>query len=183
MIRQKLLAFLRGYIVFKNIKWNGFEITLLHNKESFKNIIGLIPYFWDDDVNFTLVVRAITRDAKLTAEDWNFKWRLLDLDGNRIKEGNDNVLTITQTKWMRRIRRGGYWTSGKSRAIVLGNLNSNKNYVLKLKITNGSNESIDETVATFSIKDKTDYYMQIFLILFSIFMTLFFSFLAKGCGL
>lgn len=47
MIRQKLLAFLRGYIVFKNIKWNGFEITLLHNKESFKNIIGLIPYFWE----------------------------------------------------------------------------------------------------------------------------------------
>lgn len=175
------LAYLRGFMVkFKLLNWNGYEIRLLHDKDNIRRMINLIPYFWDDEIHFTLALRQQS-NMKYSEDVWEYKWRLLDLDGNRIKDKKETI-NITKAKFMRRVF-GGYWTAGKRRAIVLGNLSPNKNYILKVLFTNGMGESIDETMATFSIKDRTDIYMQIFLILFSIFAALFFSVVLKGCGL
>ena len=165
---------------FRLLKWSGYEIKLLHDKDNIRRLINMIPYFWDDEVHYTLVMRP-QRNTKYHEDVWNIKWRLLDLDGNRLKEGKD-TLNITNIKWMRRYF-GGYWKSGKRRAIVLGNLNPHKNYILKIIFTNGMGESVDETMATFSIKDRGDFYAQIFLIIFSIVAALIFSALGRGCGL
>ncbi len=165
---------------FKLLKWNDYEIRLLHDKSNIRRMINLIPYFWDDEVHFTLALRQ-KRDVKYPEDIWVYKWRLLDLDGNIIKDKRETI-NIINTQWMRRMF-GDYWTSGKKRAIVLGNLSPHKNYILKVTFTNGMGESIDETMATFSIKDRGDFYSQIFLIIFSIVAALTFSALARGCGL
>ncbi|MDP2919399.1 MAG: hypothetical protein Q8O43_04180 [Dehalococcoidia bacterium] len=175
------LAYVRGLMVkFKPLKWNDYLICLLHDKDNIRRTIGLIPYFWDDDIHFTLALRPI-RNVEHHDDIWSIKWRLLDLDGNRLKEGKDTV-NITNAKWMRRYF-GGPWTSGKRRAIVLGNLSPNRNYILKVVLTNGIGNSVEEAMATFSTKDRGDFYSQIFLILFSIVAALIFSALAKWCGL
>ncbi len=176
-----VLACLWGYMTkFKTLHWNDYEIRLLHHKDGVRRVINLIPYFWDDEVHYTLAIRQL-KNAKRPQDVWEYKWRLLDLDGNRIKDGRD-IIDIIPTKWMRRYF-GGYWTSGKSRAIVLGNLSPNRYYILKINFTNEMGESIEQIMATFSTKDRADFYMQIFLILFSIFAALFFSVWLKGCGL
>lgn len=176
------LAYLGGYMTkFKTLRWNGYVVSLLHHKNNIRRMFSLIPYFWDDEVHYTLAIRQ-PKSAERSHDVWEYKWRLLDLDGNRIKEGRDKI-DITSAKGMRKYLVMDYWTLGKSRAIVLGNLSPNKHYILKVKFTNEMGESIDEVMATFSTKDRADFYMQIFLILFSIVAALCFSVLLRGCGL
>ena len=48
-----------GYMTkFKLIHWDGHEIKLFHHKENIRSTINLIPYFWDDEVFYTLAVRS-----------------------------------------------------------------------------------------------------------------------------
>jgi len=164
---------------FKLLKWNGYEISLLHDKDNIRRHINMIPCFWDDDVHYTFAVRE-TKNVKYHEDVWDIKWRLLDLDGECLKEDRDTV-NISKAKWMRRYF-GGYWTSGKRRAIVLGNLRPHKNYIVEVTITNKMGESIGEKMATFSIGDRSEFYSQIFLIIFSVVVALIFSALARGCG-
>ena len=164
---------------FNTLHWNDYDIRLLHPKGNIRKILNLIPYFWDDEVNFTLAVRQ-PRNIRSLPDLWEYQWSLFDLDGKLINEGAKKI-SIIRTKWLRRYLVD-YWTSGKDRAIVLGNLSPYKYYMLKVQFTNEKGESIDGQMATFSIKDRTDFYTQIFLILFSIVAALFFALLLKGCG-
>ena len=41
---------------FKTLHWNGYEIRLFHYKNNIRRLINLIPYFWDDEVFYTLAV-------------------------------------------------------------------------------------------------------------------------------
>lgn len=176
-----ILAYVRGFMTkFKTLYWNGYEIRLLHYKNNIRSMINLIPYFWDDEVFYTLVIRP-SKKVRHINDIWKYQWRLIDLEGNLIKHGTDEV-DVINTKWMRRYFK--YWTSGKTRAIVLGNLSPNRNYILNVRFINGNGESSEETVmATLSTKDRADFYMQIFLIIFSIVAALFFATWSRGCGL
>ena len=176
-----ILAYIGSFMTkFNKLYWNGYEIRLLHPKENIRRLINWIPYFWDDEIAYTLVIGVPKKTGQID-DVWIYKWRLLDLEGNRLNQGT-NTIDVTNTKWMRRYF--GHWTSGKQQAVILGNLSPNKNYIVKMEITNGNGEkSGDTTMATFSTKDRSGFYMQIFLIIFSIVTALYFSMATKGCGI
>ncbi len=176
-----ILAYFGGLMTnFKTLEWSSYKIRLFHDKDNIRSLIGIIPYFWDDNVHYTLALRPIGK-TRVQEEVWTYEWSLSDLDGIYIKGHRDN-LVIKKTSLMRKLF-GGYWKYGKRRAVVLGNLSPNKNYILKVKFDNGMSSSVVDTIATFSTKDRTGFYMQIFLILFSIVAALFFAMWSKGCGL
>ena len=145
---------------------------------------SLLPYFWDSEITFDIGIKLPKRFGVIN-DEWNYHWELRDLDGNIIKQGNDTkqgdgAIKITNIGFRRKLT---YYSSGKGRAIVLGTLHPHKEYMLYVDFTTKNNLKTDTyLMASFTVDDRSSYQMQLFLILFTIFMTILVGILAKSCG-
>lgn len=164
---------------FHPIKYAGKLFKLAHPQRDIRNTIPMVPYFWDSEVSFDLLVNISSGERRID-EFWDYEQELCDLDDKPLRPAVKEKIHICNIGIRRKLR---YWSSGKLLAIKLGYLLPNKHYRLYITLTNSVDGRRKYLAATFTIKDRDEYYMQIFLILFSIAMALFFSFLAKGCGL
>ena len=187
MFRLIIRACFGGKVNFKTVKRNGYEAQLYHDNNNFRSwlITSWIPYFWDSDISFDLLIKT-PNDFRQNTESWNYYWELRDLDGEIIaqnkkdKKGHGSTLLTNKgfRKWF-----GGYWNVKKGRAIVLGNLHPHKEYILYVDFNSDCNGKTGECImATFSIEDRTTWQNGLFLILFTIFMTILVGLVARACG-
>ncbi|MDD4875855.1 MAG: hypothetical protein PHQ86_01805 [Dehalococcoidales bacterium] len=187
MFRQILTTCLGRRMKLYTRKWNKYSIKLFHDRDDLRSFPGMgwIPYFWDSDITFEIGI-LIPDNLKNVKDVWRYHWELRDLDGNIISKGNENKqgngeIEVTNSGFRKKL---ALWNSGKRRAMALGNLHPHKEYMLYVNFTSGDyTKSETYLMASFEIEDRGSYQMQIFLILFTIFMTLFFSILARGCGI
>jgi len=165
--------------------FDGHEVRLFHDANNLRvyPIISWIPYFWDSDIALDMAIK-IPRFGKY-GDSWNYHWELRDLDNKMIYQGNfpkegDDIVTVTNKGFRRKLV---YWNSGKKRAIVLGNVHPHREYMLYIKFKTATIESDNMLMACFSVDDRDTWQMQaflgMFLVIFTIFMTIFF----KGCEL
>jgi hypothetical protein len=184
MVRQILSCF-GGKMNFYNKKWDGYEIQFGHNENDvrFFPLVSLIPYFWDNEIVFDLGVN--TPKGQKIDEVWKYSWELRDLDEKVIKQGDnvkqgDSDIHITNKGFRRKLKR---WNSGKTRAIVLGTLYPHKEYKLYVNFQNSKGLTSGLILmATLTVEDRTSYEMQLFLVMFAVFMSLIIGFVARSCG-
>lgn len=166
---------------FHSMKYDTKLFKLSHYHKDIREVLmlGIIPYFWDSEVSFDLLVNIPPRGKNID-QYWDYEWELCDLEDKPIKPAIKDKVHVCNKGIRRKYRQ---WSSGKELAVKLGYLLPNKHYKLYVKLTNPIDGKDKKYLgATFTIKDRDEYYMQIFLILFSITMTLFFGFLMRGCG-
>jgi hypothetical protein len=186
MIKVIFQTCLGRKVKFYSNHWNGYEIEAGHEYQTIRFYFPFnwLPYFWDNDIAFDIGVR-IPKLMRANSDKWSYHWELRDLDGQVVKQADkskqgDGDIDISAKGFRRKLR---YWNSGKGRAFVLGNLHPHKEYVLYAKFTNGANEKTEFLkIAAFTVEDRGSIYTQLFLILITIALTLYFSVLAKSCG-
>ena len=141
----------------KKIRWNDYKIQIQPAQRDKRSLlfINLLPFFWDGEIRFDLV---ITPRSKMPDDTWTYKWELRDLDNTVIKKGQDTIEISHMTllkDWVR-----------KELAISLGYLHPNKHYNLFITFTNGLGLQSDRLpMAAFTVKDRDEYYMQLLILL------------------
>ena len=163
--------------------WNNNELKLSHSVRNSRRIFPLqiIPLFWDSEIVFELNIR--NKGKQVIGDTWTYHWELCSVyEPDKIIKSDKRTVTIPDKGIAKFIRNWGSWLGIGH--IPLGYLIPNRNYSLYVNVTNKLGSKSDKLlVASFTIKDRDEVYMQIFLIIFSIVATLIFSALAKGCGL
>ena len=161
----------------KRTRWGDCIIQVQPPDNSLRSwlIINLLPYFWDSEISFDLVV-SVPKKRRRHSEFWKYEWSLTDLDNHVLKNGKD-VIELSRTTiakdWVR-----------KQRAIYIGNLHPNKEYKLSITFTDEQGgQSNPLQPATFTVKDRDEIYMQIFVALVVIFMGIIIGVISKGCSL
>jgi len=175
-----LTAFVGSKVKFNRRKWDNFQIKLEHSAENVRCLpcLGWIPYFWDTEIVFDMGI-SIPKEIKDIDEKWDYTWELRDLGENLLKNGKGEIV-ITKKGIRRKLQ---YWNTYKKRAIVLGNLHPHKEYLLYVKYSAQNKQSENLCLATLTVEDRTRIQFDIFIILFTVIMTLIMTALAKGCGL
>ena len=144
----------------KTLSWSDYEISLKTPQNDKRSLlcINILPYFWDSEIRFSLKVipRIKTHDDVLT-----YVWELKDLDNIVIKKGQDIIELLHMTRLKDFVR--------KELAISLGYLHPNKHYNLFVTFTNNLGlQSAPLLMASFTVKDRDEYYMQLFILLLAI---------------
>ena len=174
-----LPAVLRKPMKFHSKTWDKYQIKIDHNADNIRRLplCGWIPYFWDTEAVFDMGIGA-SAATKGDGELWRYTWELRDLDNNVVKQDSGEIRTA-----FKGIRgKLAYWNYTK-RAIVLGNLRPHREYLLYVKFITDIKQSDELLLASFTIEDRGQRQMEAFFIIFSIFVALLFTALAKGCGL
>ena len=129
-----------------------------------RRYIPLLPYFWDSDIVFDLIHTPPENSPDIEAE-WQYHWELTDLDSNVAKKGQGEFPLLDKGV----TRRLSSWGLGKERAISLGHLIPYRHYVLKVAFINKLGERSDTyDAATFTVKDRDDFHMEVLILLIGI---------------
>ena len=158
-----------GIVMLSKWKWNDYTLRLFNPEKNIRYLVEWIPYFWDNEVAFDLYVQ-IPKYKRHIEEDWAYHWELRDLDDQIVKQGiqtkqGDGEFRVSNQGIRRKLAT---WNSGKTRAIVLGNLHPNRQYRIFLKVTSPSEESREMQMASFTIKDRDELYMQLLILVFAL---------------
>jgi hypothetical protein len=153
---------IKGVIIahLKTIKWGNYKLQLQPPPTDKRSaiIINLLPYFWDSEIKFDLVITL--KNKKLNPDTITYEWELIDIDGAVLKKDSGAVpishLTIFKD-WVR-----------KDLAISLGYLHPNKHYKLFMKFTDVYGNNTRELMGAFTIKDRDEYYMQLLILIVGI---------------
>jgi len=159
----------------KSVQWNGYAIHISAERRDIPRwlpFIGpIVPYFWDTDINLDMVVyppKSIERTAETTLQ---YKWELHDSD-DKVVRGDEDSYSLKPSFGKRKLR-----------AIRIGHLKPQQCYRLSIILTDiygATSEPLE--IATFTIKDRDELYMQMFITIFAIIMALIFGFLFRGCS-
>jgi hypothetical protein len=187
MFRQILRFCPWRKVKFESVIWNGYFIRLFHDKNDIRSkfICGLIPYFWDSDITFEMKINPY-KSKKPQNEEWRYQWELQDLDGNIITQGDNKKcgssgISIKNSSLLEKVAD---WRADKERAIDLGGLHPHKQYRLYVQFfADNILPSNKYLMASFDVDSRGNYQMQLFLILFTIFMSGLFALLAKACDI
>lgn len=121
----------------------------------------LLPFFWDSEIILDLEIRP-PDDKRKNDETWRYDWELCDLDGKVLNSNNGNI-------WLNPKEIKSQWWAYKNRAIVLGHLKPNQQYIVKVYFTKEGYIKGDAIkVASFTVKDRDEYYMQLILLFLAI---------------
>jgi len=123
-----------------------------------------IPYFWDSDVTFDLLVK-ITGEKRNLDEDWDYEWQLCDSENKLLNPGVKDSVHVCNVGLRRKLR---FWSSGKNGAIKLGYLSPNRHYRLYLILRNPYSGKDKYLAATFTIKDRDELYMQLLILIIAL---------------
>ena len=166
-------------------EWEGHNIQVLPVTKDvrifFLPRLVLLPYFWDTEICFDLTT-SLVKGSTDTDEMWDYDWELCDLDDKIVKKSTGTINILNKPV-------GKYWgltshsTTHKDRAISLPLLHPHKEYILYITLSNSKGHSEREKYATFTVKDRDEVYMQLFIALVVIFMGILIGVTSKGCGL
>lgn len=172
-LKEKMLGILKGagMVAFPKKMVSNYQVQLDTATNDIRSmryvfwVLYLVPFFWDTDISLDLKMEFYNRKVKPEKVAWVYRWELRDLDKNLIRQGGDTL----SLKGDRSIQR-------KERAISLGNLSPNKQYLLYLSI----NHSDLIKVFSFTTKDRDEIYLQLFIGIILIFITIFLTQMSKG---
>lgn len=160
-----ILAYIGGFMSkFHQMKYTNCIFKLAHYRKDIRDMIPVIPYFWDSEVTFDLLVN-ITKGERNLDEYWDYEWQLCDLDDGLLKPVVRNQVHVCNIGLRRKLRK---WSSGRLGAVKLGYLSPNKHYRLYIKLTSPLGEQNKYLGATFTIKDRDELYMQIFILIIAL---------------
>ncbi len=157
---------------FTRHDWNDWRIKIVPNGDDIRSIIGILPYFWNNEMVLDLQVwpkRKFKSD-----ETWSYSWELIGLDGELIKSGADKI-EITKKEYRK------HKNARKPKALMLGYLHPNKHYQILFHVKNSFGDEDVFSAGTFTIKDKDEFQMQLLIFLFGIFFALIMAMLGRGC--
>jgi len=165
---KAILCEIKGRIkrmpIFTTNKWNGFIVKVTTPERDLIrsiDIFHLLPYFWDTEISLDLLIQPPKSKLKIE-EDWEYRWELCDLDDEIIKQ-NKGSININPKEVKK-----NYWAR-KERAILLGRLKPNQQYILKLYLSSGEYGRSDSLqVAAYTVKDRDEYNIQLLILIFGI---------------
>jgi hypothetical protein len=158
---------------FGKVKWEGYSIRVFETERDIYRLFPIIPYFWDTNINLDIVIDAPKKVRQATGTSLKYEWELLDLDDNVVRSGQGSYGFIT----------GSFSSARKHDAIKIGYLKPQQCYRLEITLTDiHGNTSAPLQIATFTIKDRDELYMQLFIALIAIIMALILGFVVRGCS-
>jgi len=157
---------------YGTVKWEGYRVRVFADEWDILRASSLLPYFWDSKINLDMIIDAPKKIRRAIGTSVEYKWRLYDLDNNIIKSGQGSYSPV----------EGAFMCWRKNRAIQIGFLKPQQCYQLDITLTDcRGNISEPLQIATFTVKDKDEFKMQIFIGLVVIIMGIILGFLLKGC--
>ncbi len=170
---------------FRTIKVGDYKVKIVPQDNDLARLfyfIGIaVPYFWDSPISFDMTINPIKRNTRKPLTSWKYEWRLYELWNYDVPDGG-MVKHDTGEYPFDHFILGRY--QRKFNAIKIGYLRPHMNYVLAITFKDDLNHIFDEAQpVTFTVKDRDEYQMNIFLIIFSIFMTILIGFIVKIWGI
>ncbi len=105
-MNNAILAYIGGFMPkFLAMNWDGKLFKLSQYRDDIRNMIPIIPYFWDSEVTFDLLVN-IKKDKKKLDEYWDYEWELCDLDDKQVKPLVKDKVRVCNKGIRRRLDKG-----------------------------------------------------------------------------
>lgn len=153
------------------VKWEGYRVRVFADEWDILRGTTFLPYFWDSRINLDMVVDASGETTRAIGASIGYKWKLCDLDDNVIRSGQGSYSPV----------RGAFWCWRKNRAIQIGCLRPHECYHLDITLTDcRGNTSEPRQIATFSIKDRDDFKMQVLVGAVVVILGIILGFLLRG---
>jgi hypothetical protein len=140
-------------------RWQQFDGYFCKAEHSYgkRHLIGYfftdaLPYFYGTNIQLTLL--AYRKNRKV-AKNTEYEWILCGSDEQPVpqKTGKGNFIINRTSK---------YSPSRKLRAIDIGYLSKVMQYKVKMRLISESGESDYITIAEFTLKDRDEFYTQVF---------------------
>lgn len=161
---------------YKKIRWNEYEVSIfVEERDIFRMLLSIIapiaPYFWDTEINLDMAVDPPKNLEQIAGRTLDYKWELRDLDDKVIRSGQGNY-DIKSLAGRR-----------KHRAIKIGFLKPQQCYRLNIILTDIYGDTSEPLpIATFTIKDRDELYMQVLIALIAIVTGIILGFVIRGCS-
>jgi hypothetical protein len=143
-------------------KWNGYKVIVLpeeHERLRWIPILGrLIPYFWDTDIVFDLIVRLSTNK---TVDQVNYTWELRSLGEQEPPVRNGSGVYHFEHRFRLFAHRNH---------IELGSLKPHTQYRFIITLSDANNlvsKTLQPSVS-FTIKDRDELYLQLLVALVAV---------------
>ena len=109
-MNNAILAYIGDFMSkFHQMKYTNCLFKLAHCRKDIRDMIPVVPYFWDSEVTFDLLVN-ITKRARNLDEYWDYEWQLCDLDDESLKPVVRDQIHVCNIGLRRKLRR---WSSGR----------------------------------------------------------------------
>jgi hypothetical protein len=156
---------------FGKVKWRGYGIRVFESEWDVFRLFPIVPYFWDTNINLDIIVDASKETRQTLGTSLKYEWELLDLDDRVVRNGKGNYTPVA----------GQFMSWRKHNAIKIGYLKPQQCYRLEITLTDiyGST-SAPLQIATFTIKDRDELYMQLFVALIGIIIGIILGFVIRG---
>jgi len=173
---RRIVGGLKDMPNFRTHKWNDFTVKVRPSSQDFLrtlDLLHLFPYFWDTEIALDLLIQPPKGKLKIE-EIWDYRWELCNLDNEILKSGRGMI--DLNSKEIRK----EYWAYSV-RAIILGNLKPYQHYVLNVYLTSGEyGKSEALQVATYTIKDRDEYNIQLLILILGIGFAFLLWLLSRG---
>jgi len=136
---------------FQTQQWEGYSIRIEPSDTLRILSFDLLPYFYGTNIRLSLLASRKNRNVD---KNIKYKWMICSPDEQQIFKTGQGDFTIASTC--------KYLQSRKRYAIDIGYLSIPAQYKVKLQLIAGGNTSNHMTVAEFTLKDRDDFYTQIF---------------------
>ena len=156
---------------YREVKWSGYKVRIFAEERDISRFFPIVPYFWDTNINFDMVVDLPKDMQQLPNMSLKYKWELRDLDDKVVRSGQGSY------------EPQSFLDRRKHRAIMIGFLKPQQCYRLNIILTDiygTTSEPIQ--IASFTIKDRDEVYTQVFISLITIIMGIIIGLLARGCS-
>lgn len=142
-------------------RWGDYRIKVI--PKSWLRLFPIVPFFWDTPVNLLLMVHRLRRGATKAV---TCSWRLQDLySAELVKTGQ--LSCVCEQRY----------------TLPLGYLLPHRCYSLSIIITDDEHVSDLLTVASFTVKDRDELYMQVLIGVIVIIAGIGIGLFAKACSL
>jgi len=156
---------------FGKVKWEGYRIRVFEAEWDIFRLLPILPYFWDTNINLDIIIDASKEIRQTTGTSLKYEWELLDLDDRVVRNGQGNYAPVA----------GQFMSWRKHNAIKIGYLRPQQCYRLEITLTDSyGNTSAPLQIATFTIKDRDELYMQLFVALVGIIIGIILGFVIRG---
>jgi len=153
---------------YKTAEWSGYKVNVYAERRDIPRLLPLVPYFWDTDINLDMEAELPDDIPQAPKISLKYKWELHDLDNNVVRSGQDSY---------------EFGSGRKHRAIKIGFLKPQQCYRLNIVLTDIYGTTSEPLqIATFTVKDKDEFYTQVLLSLIAIIMGIIIGFVVRGCS-
>ena len=137
---------------YGKFKVDRYSVRIFSNETL--RVLPIVPYFWDTNINLDLIVEPRKQHTGFKFDSVKYIWELVNIDGDVIKNGEGDY------KFSHSI---GFGQPRKVRAIKIGYLRPHQQYILNLCLEDSLGQTPYRPVASFTVKDRDELYMQTFI--------------------